>query len=114
MLFFILENGLTVALLKQCLNFHWLIAGLALNRSLREDISLYRAVSHREEERNEIWWAKKKKKETTLPAPIGGTIGPCPTSIHISRTPGTEISQHRRPLHPQYILMMSGRIQRQT
>ena len=42
-------------------------------------------------------------------------VGPCPTIIHISRTPGTEVSQHRSPTRqPPYILMMSGRIRGQS
>ena len=82
--------------LKQCLNFHWLVACFVFNSSLREYFSLHRAVSHRQEE-NMRYGRRARTKSQPTPAPIKSIIGHCPTIIHISRTPGTEVSQHRRP-----------------
>ena len=53
--FFQKKLGLTMALLKQCLNFHWLGACFGFYSSWTEHFSLYRDISHREEERKEIW-----------------------------------------------------------
>ena len=97
------------------LTFHWLVARFGFNSSLREYFSLHQVISHREEENNRYGRRERHQSQQPPPAPIESIIGPFPTIIHISRTLGTEVSQHRSPTRqPPYILMMSGRIRGQT
>ena len=80
----------------------WLVGCLGFNGPLRQYFSLYRTVSQRSRKRKE----NKKKKKTREkkcpnnppPAPTASAIGPCPTIIHISRTP--RHSTFAPPDHP--------------
>ena len=51
---------------------------------------LYQAVSQRGKKKRKKIEERKKMSKQPPPAPTASTIGPCPTVIQISRTPGTE------------------------
>ena len=69
--------------------FVFLFVCFGFNGLLKQYFSLYRAVSQREKGK------RKDRRENKMPkqppfARTASAIGPCPTIIQISRTPGTE------------------------
>ena len=80
----------------------WLVV-LGLNGPLIQYFSLFRAVSQREGERKEKRETRREKKMSKQPpsAHTASTVGPCPTIIQISRTPGHwKFTQHHRTTRP--------------
>ena len=67
----------------------WWVGCIGLNGPLRQYFSLYRAVSQRGGERGEMIDERKKWSKQPPPALTASAVGPCPTIILISRTPGT-------------------------
>ena len=66
----------------------WLV-GFGFNGPLRQNFSLYRAVSQREGERGKKGQTRVKMSKPPPPAPTASAIGPCPTEIQIVGRPGT-------------------------
>ena len=67
--------------------FGWLVGWFGYNGPSRQYFSLYRAVSQKEGERERI--DESKNVQTTPPAPITSTVGPCPSVIQTVGRPGT-------------------------
>ena len=80
----------------------WLSGCLGFNGPLRQYISLYQAISHREGDRRENDIQEKKcPKMQPPPAPTESPIGPCPIIIQISRMPRHwKFTQHHLTTRP--------------
>ena len=83
---------------------HWMVGCFGFNGPLRQYLSLYRAVSQREGEKEEKGQMREKMSKQPPPAPTASATGPCPTIIQISRTPRHwKFIKHlrtTRPPHP--------------
>ena len=94
-----------------------MVGCFGLNGPLRQYFSLYRAVSHREREKEERNDRREKKcPNQPPPAPTASAVGPCPTLIQIVGRPGTGSlsSTIAPPDHPHIIKSNSSRIHKGT
>ena len=93
-----------IRIIKCCIatcsvGFGWLVV-LGLT-ALWDSISVYIGPSPREAERKEKRKTREKMSKQPPPAPIASAICPCPTIIHISRTPRHwKLTQHLRTTGP--------------
>ena len=69
--------------------FSWLVGYFGFNGPLRQNFSLYLAVSQRKGERGEKRQMRVKMSNQPPPAPTASTIGPWPTIIQTVGRPGT-------------------------
>ena len=77
----------------------WLV-GFSLKGPFRQYFSLYRAVTQNGGEKKEMI-DERKNVQTAPHAPTGNAVGPCPTTIKISRTPRHwKFTQHHRTTRP--------------
>ena len=69
--------------------YSWLVGCFGFNSPLRQNFSLYRAVSQIEGERGEKGQMRVKMSIVPPHAPTASAGGPCPTVIGIVGRPGT-------------------------
>ena len=82
-------------------NKDWVVGCFGLNDSFRKYFRLYRAVSQGEEKRREKWQRREKKSKQPPTASTASAVGPCSTTIQISRTSRQwKFTQHHRTTRP--------------